>query len=191
MVVKPAIVRVQTAWAPVRLSAFDLSRGTESHGLPRGFEQQVIGFVLMIPEQTPQLGRHRESDQEITLDWQQLSAAALQPTPALMLLAVGQLPDDSQGGMRRITFWWQFLTFQEASQALIDLRHRRDGIEGVGYGLVEAHGRGVAPASLRLANSTRSAAGIISFPPSGAGSHQQFLRSAPCLGPDFTSVRWA
>jgi len=45
--VKPAIVRVQNAWAQFRLS-LSIWLSERVNGLPRGFEQQVIGFVLMI-----------------------------------------------------------------------------------------------------------------------------------------------
>jgi len=127
MVVKPAIVRVQNCMGTSSAFQLSISSRERVNGLPRGFEQQVIGFVLMIPEQTPQLGRHRESDQEIP-DWQQLSALPFQPRLALMLLTVGAAAMTT--GMRQNNVLVAVLTFQEHHSTVL-IAAPADGIEGV------------------------------------------------------------
>ena len=56
--------------------------------MPGGFEQQVVSGALLAPEQPPQLGRHREGDQEI-LHRQQFGLLPLNPALAVVMLAVG------------------------------------------------------------------------------------------------------
>jgi hypothetical protein len=81
----------------------------------------------MIPEQTPELGRHREGDQEIP-DWQQLSALSFQPHLALMLLTVGAAAMTT--GMRQNDVLVAVLAFQQHHSTVL-IATSADGIEGV------------------------------------------------------------
>ncbi len=65
-----------------------ISAGKGVHRLPGGFEQQVVGDALLSPEQSPQLGRHGEGDQEIH-HRQQFGLLPLDPALAVVVLAVG------------------------------------------------------------------------------------------------------
>jgi len=62
MEVQPAAVGMQYRVRSCDSFQFWISASKSVHRLPGGFEQQVVGNALLAPEQSPQLGWHREGD---------------------------------------------------------------------------------------------------------------------------------
>jgi len=88
MEVQAAAVGVQHRMGTGDPLELGIPAGKGVHRLPGGFEQQVVAAALLAPEQRPQLGRHREGDQEV-LHRQQLGQLPLDPALAVRVLAVG------------------------------------------------------------------------------------------------------
>lgn len=87
MEVQSAAVGVQHRMGTADPLEPGIPEGKGVHRLPGGFEEQVVADALLAPEQGPQLGRHRQGDQEV-LHRQRLGLLPFDPALAVMVLAV-------------------------------------------------------------------------------------------------------
>jgi hypothetical protein len=88
MEVQPSAVGMQHRMGTGHPLEPGIPAGKGVHRLPGRFQQQVVGGSLLFPEQSPQLSRHREGDQEV-LHRQQSGLLPLNPALTVVMLAVG------------------------------------------------------------------------------------------------------